>query len=113
MTIFELLDTTQKPYFKYGTAPAEVLSDFFTFNNIDTRQVFFTDNTTQYIAPVYDVCYYSTSPNDAYTILDKFLQTARRDGWTIPSFPFDVTCVDPHLYGRVARVTKIKYNEIR
>ena len=113
MTIFELLDTTKKPYFKYGTVPASVLSEFFTFNNIDTRQVFNTDNTTQLIAPVYDICFYSFSSSDVYTVLDNFLKTAKKEGWTIINFPSDITCVDPHLLCRVERVAKINYNEIR
>lgn len=113
MTIFELLDNTGKPYFRYGTVPAETVSNFFTFQNIDTRAVFPADNDISFLAPVYDVVYYTDEPNDIYSILDEFVKSAKNDGWIILEYPYDITCREPNLYGRLARITKINYNTIR
>ena len=113
MTIFELLDNTGKPYFRYGTVPAETASEFFTFQNIDTRAILPTDNDINLLAPVYDIVYYTSDPKNIYDILDGFIKSAKKDGWTILVYPYDITCREPNLYGRLARITKIDYNSIK
>ena len=113
MTIFELLDKTAKPYFRYGTVPRETATDFFTFQQIDQIEILSTDNEIQLKADVYDVVYYTSSPEYIYTPLDDFCRIARANGWTLKKLPRDIATDRPNVYGRLARLAKIDYNTIR
>jgi hypothetical protein len=113
MTIFELLDKTERPYYRYGTVPADTHPGFYTFNQIDTVEILSTDNDIQLKADVFDVVYYTDEPADIYTPLDDFCRIARVDGWTLKKLPRDIATDRPNVYGRLARLAKIDYNTIR
>lgn len=113
MTIFELLKQTNYPYYRYGSVPRETSPSFFTFNQIDTLEILSTDNDIQLKADVYDIVYYTDTPEEIYTPLDDFCVTAKIDGWTISRLPRDIVTDEPNVYGRLARLAKIDYNTIR
>lgn len=113
MTIFELLNKTGKPYYRYGSVPRETATDFFTFQQIDQIEILSTDNEIQLKADVYDVVYYTSSPEYIYTPLDDFCRDAKTDGWTLERLPRDIATDEPNMFGRLARLAKIDYNTIR
>ena len=112
MKIWELLEKTNKPYFKYGTAPASTPENFFTFNNIDTNCVFSSDNEDNILVEVYDVCYYTRDPEEIYLQINNFCKIAKQNDWIISEYPSDINVYEPGLLGRMVRVARVFENDI-
>lgn len=116
--MFELLEKIFNDmgveFFRQGSyGDEDYPNSFFTYWNADTPEGGFYDNEAHKCIYYWYVYFYTNNPTELYTVLDDFIERAKKEGFIVNGRGKDAPVDDKAFLGRYVEVKYIKdYNNL-
>lgn len=106
--LFEVFEKLGLPYFRQGTlSDDEYPNSFFTFDNFDSQNGSFYDNSERRYSMKVNVYFYTNDPRLVYSKMNEFIEASKSKGFIVEGRGKDAPSGKQEYVGRYVTINVI------